>query len=62
MDQRGLAPALRPIVKELTSRLGSTEIPELLDRLEVPFDPDSTTKRQDRRKPPRRSTCCWRPT
>lgn len=39
MDKRGLARRFMGEPKELTSRLGSTEIPELLDRLEVPFDP-----------------------
>lgn len=39
MDKRGLARRLMGEPKELTSRLGSTEIPELLDRLEIPFDP-----------------------
>ena len=46
MSRRGLSSRrLRPI-KELTSRLGSTEIPDLLDRLEVPFDPDEDAKRR----------------
>lgn len=39
MEKRGLARRLMGEPKELTSRLGSTEIPELLDRLEIPFDP-----------------------
>ena len=46
MHRRGLARrTLRPI-KELTSRLGSTEIPDLLDRLEVGFDPDDDALRK----------------
>ena len=50
MHRRGLARrTLRPI-KELTSRLGSTEIPDLLDRLEVGFDPDDDVKRKTDRK------------
>lgn len=50
MHRRGLASRkLRPI-KELTSRLGSTEIPDLLDRLEVGFDPDDDVKRKTDRK------------
>ena len=43
IDERGLA--VRKIypestLRELTSRLGSTDIPETLDLLEQPFDPD----------------------
>jgi hypothetical protein len=38
MDQRGLAPRKSLVVEELTSRLGATEIPVLLDRLERPFE------------------------
>lgn len=39
MDRRGLSSRLLWTPEELTSRLDSTQIPELLDRLEVPFDP-----------------------
>ena len=39
MEQRGLANRNRPIVDELTSRKDSTEIPQLLDKLEIPFNP-----------------------
>ena len=39
MQQRGLAARRGLTVQELTSRLGSTEIPELLDRLEIGFRP-----------------------
>jgi Helicase conserved C-terminal domain len=39
MHRRGLASRRIGEPKELTSRLGSTEIPELLDRLELPFAP-----------------------
>ena len=37
MDQRGLAKRSHLEVKELTSRIASTEIPIILDQLEVPF-------------------------
>jgi Helicase conserved C-terminal domain len=37
---RGLARRQRPEVQELTSRLGSAGIPEVLDRLHVPFQAD----------------------
>jgi hypothetical protein len=40
MNQRGLAARRGMTVQELTSRLGSTEIPELLDRLEIGFRPE----------------------
>lgn len=39
MEKRGLANRNRPIVDELTSRKDSTEIPQLLDKLEIPFNP-----------------------
>ena len=39
MDQRGLAKRSLTSVDELTSRKDSTDIPEVLDQLEVPFDP-----------------------
>ncbi len=38
MEQRGLAKRNRLIVDELTSRKDSTEIPQLLDKLEIPFN------------------------
>jgi hypothetical protein len=41
MQQRGLAARRGLTVQELTSRLGSTEIPELLDRLELGFRPSN---------------------
>jgi hypothetical protein len=47
MDQRGLASRkLTPnSVVELTSRIGSTQIPEILESLEDPFDPALESKR-----------------
>jgi hypothetical protein len=39
MDQRGLVPRKRLFVDELTSRKSSTDIPQILDQLETPFDP-----------------------
>jgi hypothetical protein len=46
-DRRGLARRRAPLVQELTSRIGSTEIPELLDRMEVAFDPGSEKERRE---------------
>jgi hypothetical protein len=46
MDQRGLARRLVDCLDELTSRKGSTEIPEVLDRLEVQFDPAVEARRK----------------
>jgi hypothetical protein len=46
MDQRGLAKRVVDTLDELTSRKGSTEIPEVLDRLEVQFDPAMEEKRK----------------
>jgi hypothetical protein len=49
-DRRGLARRRKPILQELTSRLGATEIPDVLDRLEVGFDPEDELHRRDLRK------------
>ena len=49
-DQRGLAKRKKPILQELTSRLGATDIPDVLDRLEVGFDPEDEQRRKDLRK------------
>ncbi len=38
-DKRGLTTRKAPIVEELTSRKRASEIPEMLDRMEVCFDP-----------------------
>jgi hypothetical protein len=46
MDQRGLAKRIVDSLDELTSRKSSTEIPEVLDRLEVTFDPAADTRRK----------------
>jgi hypothetical protein len=46
MEQRGLANRNRPIVDELTSRKDSTEIPQLLDKLEIPFNPKQKQNRK----------------
>ncbi|MGZ3628510.1 MAG: DISARM system helicase DrmA, partial [Ktedonobacteraceae bacterium] len=40
MDQRGLAKRNTPFMEELTSRKSSTDIPDVLDRLEQVFDPN----------------------
>lgn len=53
MDRRGLAK--RPLfgtdyLQELTSRMGSTQIPITLDRLEIPFDPAMQAKRKEMAK------------
>jgi hypothetical protein len=39
MEQRGLVARKRLFVDELTSRKSSTDIPQILDQLETPFDP-----------------------
>ena len=49
MDRRGLASRYLFGPEELTSRLDSTQIPELLDRLEIPFDPAEEDDRSRRR-------------
>jgi hypothetical protein len=40
MDQRGLAARKRLFVDELTSRKSSIDIPQILDQLEMSFDPE----------------------
>jgi len=52
MDRRGLAKRYLHFhdIKELTSRLSASEIPEILDRLETPFDPAQEGEK-DRRYP-----------
>jgi hypothetical protein len=50
MDARGLAKRLILSLEELTSRKSSTDIPEVLDRLEVVFDPVDEAERQAARK------------
>ena len=69
MDQRGWPSGGSRSVEELTSRMGSTDIPETLDQLEVAFDPELEAKRKemvkrraDQELPKSPSTCCWRPT
>ncbi|HOC00601.1 MAG TPA: DISARM system helicase DrmA [Verrucomicrobiota bacterium] len=48
--RRGLANRKRPLVKELTSRMGATDIPDILDLLEVGFDPDDDKARKEMQK------------
>ncbi len=50
MDQWGLAKRKTPKLVELTSRIASTDIPEILDVLEVEFDPVAEEKRKAQRK------------
>jgi hypothetical protein len=47
MDQRGLATRLINSVDELTSRKDSTDIPDVLDHLEVAFDLRAEAKRKE---------------
>jgi helicase-like protein len=49
-DRRGLAARKPPYVRELTSRIGATDIPEVLDLLEVRFDPVEEKRRLALRK------------
>lgn len=47
-EERGLARRRAPVLDELTSRMSSTDIPTLLDRLEQAFDPTVDGKRSGR--------------
>ncbi len=49
-DKRGLARRESPVLEELTSRKASTEIPDILDRLEIPFDPEAEKRRKQKTK------------
>lgn len=40
-DRKGLARRRRPLLRELTSRIGSGDIPEILDQLGLVHDPDA---------------------
>lgn len=50
MDERGLTKRILYLVDELTSRKGSTDIPYVLDQLEVRFDPETDARRKELRK------------
>ena len=50
MDQRGLTRRSLYSIDELTSRKDSTDIPEVLDHLEVGFDPQNEAKRKETAK------------
>lgn len=50
MDQRGLNRRTSLLVDELTSRKDSTDIPEVLDHLEIGFDPAQEAKRKEQQK------------
>jgi hypothetical protein len=50
MDERGLARRNRPAVDELTSRRSGTDIPKILDRLELTFSHAADKARAEARK------------
>jgi hypothetical protein len=54
MERRGLAKRLLDPhgVQELTSRLSASDIPAMLDRLEIPFDPASTATAKAAKRTP----------
>lgn len=50
MEERGLAKRVllgTDFIEELTSRIASTQIPSILDKLEIPFDPDMEVRRKE---------------
>jgi hypothetical protein len=55
-DQRGLARRGAPLLEELTSRKGATDIPRILDLLEVRFDPADEERLAQARKQRRQVT------
>jgi hypothetical protein len=50
IDRWGLGNRNLRVPEELTSRKTSSDIPEILDRLEIEFDPEDERKRQELRK------------
>lgn len=50
MDRRGLAKRNKLYFEELTSRKNSTDIPQILDWLEIPFDPVRQKRIDEKRK------------
>ncbi len=48
--RRGLANRKKPLLKELTSRMGATDIPDILDLLDVGFDPEDDRQRKELQK------------
>lgn len=50
LEKRGMAKRRAPRLEELTSRKGSTDIPRILDLLEVGFDPVAEARRTQQRK------------
>ncbi len=50
MDQRGLEKRTNLNFEELTSRKNSTDIPEILDKLEIPFDPERDRRIAEKRR------------
>jgi len=60
MDKRGLAKrSFRGDVQELTSRRSAADIPRILDRLEVIFDPEVDQQRAAARAASTKSTAAW---
>lgn len=51
MDKRGMAIRAAWGVEELTSRKSAAEIPQILDRLEVPFDPNKQKWKKGEQRP-----------
>jgi len=49
-DKRGLARRRPPVVEELTSRIGASGIPWILDRLETDFDPQKEQMRKQQKR------------
>src|SRR5438105_1471574 len=50
MDQRGLVRRSLYSIDELTSRKDSTDIPDVLDHLEVAFDPQIEAEREEMKR------------
>ncbi len=61
MEERGLSRRALYVVDELTSRKGSTDIPDVLDLLEAKFDPHEDARRKELRKQGRTKDLARRP-
>jgi hypothetical protein len=59
ISMRGLADRRLRVLEELTSRKSSTDIPQILDRLEIEYDPEEEERRERDRREKKRLHKPW---